>query len=117
MEVDLARLTYEDELLRALALSIVNTATKHDAHPLSLLHTAPGIGKLLRLGLLYAIHRLDRFPRVPECPSSCRLVHCRKESGGTRVGTSGNKIGPAHLHWAFSAAATRFLRNHEPGQN
>jgi hypothetical protein len=31
------------------------------------------------------------------------------------VGTSGNKSGNAHLKWAFSEAATRFLRGHEPG--
>jgi hypothetical protein len=32
------------------------------------------------------------------------------------VGTSGNKIGNAHLKWAFSEAATLFLRGNEPGQ-
>jgi transposase len=29
---------------------------------------------------------------------------------------SGNKMGNAHLKWAFSEAATLFLRGHEPGQ-
>jgi hypothetical protein len=65
---------------------------------------------------LYAIHRIERFPRVQDCASSCRLVKCRKESGGTRVGTSGKNIGHAHLQWAFSAAATRFLRHNPQGQ-
>jgi len=32
------------------------------------------------------------------------------------VGTSGKKIGNAHLTWAFSEAAVLFLRNNEPGQ-
>jgi hypothetical protein len=32
------------------------------------------------------------------------------------VGTSGKKIGNAHLKWAFSEAAVLFLRNNEPGQ-
>jgi hypothetical protein len=43
------------------------------------------------------------------------LVQCSKESAGTRLGTSG-KIGNAHLTWAFSEAATLFLRNNPNGQ-
>jgi transposase len=76
----------------------------------------PGIGKILSLVLLYEIHQIDRFPRVQDCASYCRLVKCAKESGGKRLGTSGNKIGNAHLKWAFSEAATLFLRGNEPGQ-
>jgi transposase len=43
-------------------------------------------------------------------------VKCSKESGGKRLGTSGKKIGNAHLKWAFSEAATLFLRNNPQGQ-
>jgi transposase len=43
-------------------------------------------------------------------------VKCRKESGGKRLGTSGKKIGNAPLKWAFSEAATLFLRNNPQGQ-
>ena len=32
------------------------------------------------------------------------------------MGSSGNKMGNAHLQWAFSEAATLFLRGNEPGQ-
>ena len=66
--------------------------------------------------MLYEIHQIDRFPRVQDFASYCRLVKCAKESGGKRLGTSGNKIGNAHLKWAFSEAATLFLRGNEPGQ-
>jgi transposase len=116
IEVDLALITYYDELLRDLELSIVQTAKKHDAHTLYLLQTVPGIGKVLSLVLLYEIHRIDRFPSVQEFASSCRLVTCSKESGGKHLGTSGKKIGNAHLKWAFSEAAALFLRNNEAGQ-
>ena len=40
----------------------------------------------------------------------------RKESAGTRYGTSGTKIGKA-LKWAFSEAAGLFLRTTPVGQN
>jgi hypothetical protein len=71
---------------------------------------------MLRLVLLYAIHRIARFPSVQDFAAYCRLVKCRKESGGKRLGTSGKKIGHAHLKWAFSEAATLFLRHNPQGQ-
>ena len=75
-----------------------------------------GIGKILSLVLLYEIHHIARFPRVQDFASSCRLVKCAKESAGKRSGTSGTKIGNAHLKWAFSEAAVLFLRDNPAGQ-
>jgi transposase len=116
IEVDLDLITYDDRMLSDLELFISKTAQQHDANTLYLLHTVPGIGKILSLVLLYEIHQSDRFPRGQDFASYCRLVTCAKESGGNRVGTSGNKIGNAHLKWALSEAATLFLRGNEPGQ-
>jgi transposase len=116
IEVDLALITYYDELLRDLELSIIQTAKKHDANTLYLLQTVPGIGKILSLVLLYDIHNIERFPRVQDFASYCRLVKCAKESAGKRLGTSGKKIGNAHLKWAFSETAVLFLRNNPKGQ-
>jgi transposase len=116
IEVDLALITYYDALLSDLELYILKTAKQHDANTLYLLQTVPGIGKILSLVLLYEIHDIDRFPRVQDFVSYCRLVKCAKESAGKRLGTSGKKIGNAHLKWAFSEAAALFLRNNEPGQ-
>jgi transposase len=116
IEVDLALITYYDELLRDVELTLVNTAKHHDANTLYLLQTVPGIGKILSLVLLYEIHDIDRFPRVQDFVSYCRLVKCAKESAGKRLGTSGTKIGNAHLKWAFSEAAVLFLRDHPPAQ-
>ena len=106
--VDLALITYDDELLRDVELTIVTTATPHDAQTLYLLQTVPGIGKLLSLVLLYDIHPIDRFPRGQDFASSCRLVTCAPEAAGKRSGTSGAKIGNAPLTWAFSEAAVLF---------
>jgi transposase len=114
--VDLALITSYDALLRDVERTIVNTAKHHDAHTLSLLHTVPGIGTILSLVLLYDIHQLDRFPRVQDFASSCRLVKCAKASAGKRSGTSGTTIGNAHLKWAFSEAAVFFLRDNPAGQ-
>jgi len=116
IEVDLALITYYDQLLGDLELSLVKAAKHQDANTLYLLQTVPGIGKILSLVLLYEIHRIDRFPSVQDFASYCRLVKCSKESGGKRLGTSGAKIGNAHLKWAFSEAAVLFLRNNPQGQ-
>jgi transposase len=81
-----------------------------------LLQTVPGIGKILSLVLLYEIHDIERFPRVQDFVSYCRLVKCAKESAGKRYGFSGTKIGNAYLKWAFSEAAVLFLRANPAGQ-
>ena len=116
IEVDLALIGYYDPLLTDLELHIVKTAKQHDAQTLYLLQSVPGIGKILSLVLLYEIHDIQRFPRVQDFVSYCRLVKCAKESAGKRYGTSGAKIGNAYLKWAFSEAAVLFLRNHPAGQ-
>ena len=116
IDVDLARITYDDALLRDVELTLVNTATHHDANALYLLKTVPGIGKILSLVWLDEIHDIDRFPRVQDVVSYGRLVTCAKASAGKRFGTSGTTIGNAHLTWAFSEAAGLCLRDHLPAQ-
>src|SRR6266496_1132765 len=116
IEVDLALLDHYDRLLRDMELTILKTAKQHDAHTLYLLRTVPGIGEILSLVLLYEIHDIERFPRVQDFVSYCRLVKCAKESAGKRYGTSGTKIDNAYLKWAFSEAAVLFLRANPAGQ-
>ena len=116
LEVDLALLGYYEPLLRDLKLPIVKAAKQHDAHTLPLLQTVPGIGKILRLVLLDAIHDIQRFPSVPDFVSSCRLVQCAKASAGKRDGTAGATLGKASLTWAFSEAAVLLLRDQPAGQ-
>jgi transposase len=114
--VDLALIGYYEPLLRDVELAMVPAAKPHNANALSLLQTVPGIGKILRLGLLYEMHDLQRFPSVQDVLSYCRLVKCAKASAGKRAGTSGAKSGNAYLPWAFSAAAVLFLRDHPAAQ-
>ncbi len=64
---------------------------------------------MLALTILYEIHDIDRFPRVQDFASYCRLVKCQSSSAGKIKGTSGAKMGNAHLKWAFSEAAVLFL--------
>ena len=75
IEVDLALISYDDERLRDVELTILNTATHHDANTLYLLQTVPGIGTILSLVWLYEIHDINRFPTVQDFVSYCRLVN------------------------------------------
>jgi transposase len=114
--VDLMLIDHYDQLLRDMELCILKTAKQQDSNTLYLLRTIPGIGEILSLVLLYEIHDIQRFPRVQEFVSYCRLVKCARESAGKRYGTSGTKIGNAALKWAFSEAAVLFLRANPTGQ-
>jgi transposase len=113
MAVDVALVDFYDPLLAELERSIEKTAHGHDPVSLALLRTIPGVGKILALVMLYESEQIARFPRVQEFVSYCRLVKSAKESHGKRYGTSGKKLGNAHLTWAFSETAVLFLKNNE----
>jgi transposase len=116
IEVDLALIGHDDHRLRDVEWSILKAAMQDDANTLDLLRTVPGLGEILSLVLLYAMHDIQRVPRMQDVVSSCRVVTCAKESAGKRDGTSGTTIGHAYLTWAFSEAAVLCLRNNPNGQ-
>ena len=80
--VELARIDYDDQLLRALELIIGQTAKPSEAHPLYLLPTVSGMGQSLRLVLLDALPAMARFPRVQDGVSYGRVVQGAQEAAG-----------------------------------
>ena len=110
IEIDLQLLDFYDGLLRNLELYILRAARDHNSEVLDLLQTIPGVGKILAFVLLYEIHEINRFARVQDFGSYCRLVKCPRESAGKRQGSTNKKIGNVHLKWAFSEAAVGLLR-------
>jgi hypothetical protein len=67
--VDLALIGHDDHRLRDGELAVLKTAKPHDAQTRYLRRPVPGIGEILRLGLLDAIHDIERFPRVHDIVS------------------------------------------------
>jgi transposase len=114
--VDVSLIDHYDHLLGEVELYLTRTAKTHDVQTFARLQSVPGIGPILALVLLYEIQDIRRFPRVQDFVSYCRLVKCAKESGGKRLGTSGKKIGNAHLRWVFAEAAVLFLRQNQLGK-
>ncbi|MCP4647068.1 MAG: IS110 family transposase [bacterium] len=99
--------------MRDLELYILKAARLDDPINLHLLQTAPGIGMILSLVMMYEIENIGRFKRVQDFLSYARLVKCPRESGGKKYSSKNSKIGNAYLKWAFSEAAVLFLRGNE----
>jgi len=96
---------------------IEQQAKKHNPVHFQLLKSISGIGRILALTIIYEIGDLNRFSSVQKFASYARLVKCKAESAGKTYGTQGNKIGNAHLKWAFSEAAVLHLRGNEKAQH
>jgi transposase len=116
IEVDLAMIEAYDRILIPLEREIITIANGHDALSYTLLQTIPGVGRILALVMLYEIETINRFATVQDFASYARLVKCKKESNGKTYGTSGKKIGNAHLKWAFSEASVLFIKGNEPAK-
>jgi transposase len=116
VEADLALAARLDEITRSLERTILERAKVDDPETFLRLQTIPGVGRILALTLLYELHDIRRFPRVGDFLSYARLVKSQKASAGKVMGTSGAKIGNAHLKWAYSEAAVLFLQKNPPGQ-
>jgi transposase len=110
---DLAVIDCLDEQIAALELYLTRTAKVDDVQTYHRLRTIPGVGPVLALILLYEIHDIKRFAHAGQFLSYARLVRCAHESDGKVVGCGGQKIGNAHLRWAFGEAACLFLRGSE----
>jgi transposase len=117
IELEVALSAHYDKLRGEVELSSTRTAKGHDAQSFSRLQSVPGLGQILALVMLYEIQDIARFPRVQDFLSYWRLVKCAKESAGKRSGLCGKKIGTPQLQWAFSEAATLFLRQNQRGKD
>ena len=116
VEADLALAERLDEIIRSLERTIGRQAKVEDPETLELLKTIPGVGRVLGLTLLYELHDVARFAKVGDFLSYARLVKSQQSSAGKVKGTSGAKIGNAHLKWAYSEAAVLFLQKNPRGQ-
>ena len=110
IELNLTLLKQYDILLNDVELYLTRHAKEHDPNNLYLLHTIPGVGKILALVLLYEIHDINRFERVQNFTSYSRLIKPQKKSAGKVTGSGNRKIGNAYLKWAFSEATLLLIR-------
>ncbi len=117
IDLDMVILDCYAEQLSKIEWYIETQARQHKPIHLHLLKSISGIGRILSLTIIYEIGNIDRFNSVQNFASYARLVKCKAESAGKSYGTQGNKIGNAHLKWAFSEAAVLYLRGNDKAKN
>ncbi len=117
IDLDISILDCYAEQLSKVEWYIQQQAKQHNPIHFHLLKSVWGIGPILALTIIYEIGNINRFDSVQKFASYSRLVKCKAESAGKSYGTQGNKIGNAHLKWAFSEAAVLYLRGNKKAQN
>ncbi len=117
IDLDMAILDCYAKELSKIEWYIQQQAKQHKPVHFHLLKSVWGIGPILALTIIYEIGDINRFESVQKFASYARLVKCKAESAGKSYGTQGNKIGNAHLKWAFSEAAVLYLRGNKKAQN
>ncbi|MGX9417684.1 IS110 family transposase [Vibrio sp. WJH972] len=113
IDMDMPTLDFYAKELAQVEWFIEKQAKTHNPVYLELLKTVPCIGKILSLTILYETGDTSRFETVQNFASYSRLVKYKAESAGKTYRTQGNKIGNAHLKWAFSETAVLYLRGNE----
>jgi transposase len=116
IDLDMAILDCYAKELSRLEWFIEQQAKEHQPVYWHLLKSIPGIGRILALTIIYEVGDIRRFESVQKFASYSRLIKCKAESAGKTYGTQGNKIGNAHLKWAFSEAAVLYLRGNPKAQ-
>ena len=116
IDLDMAVLECYAKELSKIEWFLEQQARQHDPVHLHILKSVSGIGRILALTIIYEVGDIHRFESVQKFASYARLVKCKAESAGKSYGTQGNKIGNAHLKWAFSEAAVLYLRGNKKAQ-
>jgi transposase len=104
-EAELAIIASYDRVIMDMEQRIEQHARDYKQQDYRLLRTAPGIGKILALTILYETIDIKRFPSVKDFISYSRLATGTNESGGKDYGGKGRKMGNPYLKWAFMQAA------------
>jgi transposase len=112
-EADMYMIKEFDKIIDRLERAIVKETKKSRGRDFALLKTVPGIGDILALTILYEMDAVDRFPRVQDFCSYCRLVKGSVASAGKIKGLRGSKLGNAYLRWAFGEAAVIGKRSNQ----
>jgi transposase len=94
-----------DTEIRRLERDIELAADAHYAAELAVLHTIPGVGRIISLTILLEIDTITRFDSRQQFCSYARLITPKQESAGKVVGVGNARAGNARLKWAFSEAA------------
>ncbi len=74
--------------------------------------SVPGIGKILALTIMLETGEINRFSKVGNYTSYCRLVNSKRLSNGKNKGEGNRKNGNRYLCWAYIEAANHAIRGY-----
>ena len=74
--------------------------------------TAPGIGSILAMTIMFEVGDIRRFKKAGNYGSYCRCVKSEKISNKKKKGRGNRKNGNAYLSWAYVEAAHGALRHY-----
>ena len=103
IQTDLDVINSLTPVIKSVEKEIRDNAIYHNPKDFLILKTAPGIGEILGLIILYETHNIGRFPRHQNYASYSRVVRCEQISNGKVTGRKHNKMGNPYLKWAFNA--------------
>lgn len=104
MGIDAELAGYYDLIIKNIESEILQKTRLHFSSTLNLLQTAPGIGKIIGLIILYEVDDISRFSSVKDFCSYSMLIPSSTTSNGKTVGSQGRKMGNHYLKWAFTQA-------------
>jgi transposase len=105
VESDMFMVRAYDQMVQKLETELLRYTKRERGKEFALLQTIPGVGPILALTILYELDTIERFARVQDFLSYCRLVKGTVASAGKVVGHKGSKLGNGYLKWAFREAA------------
>ena len=104
MAVDADLADYYDKIIKNVEKEILNKTRLLFSSTFNLLRTAPGIGEIIALIILYETDKINRFSTVKDFCSYSMLIPSDATSNGKKVGNQGSKMGNHYLKWALTQA-------------
>lgn len=98
---DLLLIDQLDNLLSEIEKQIKTRACQHNGMDYSLLKTVTGVGDMLALSILYETHDINRFPKVQNYASYCRVIRVQRSSAGKNQYGRNQKMGNPYLKWTY----------------
>jgi transposase len=109
LQTDLNMIDTLDVNIATMEKQIFAQAKNHDRKSFNTLMSVPGCGEYSSYNILYETHDLNRFERVQNYASYCRVVKCQHQSGKTTKSGGNNKIGNPYLKFAMNEIAVHSI--------
>jgi transposase len=105
MKINTDLVDYYDIIIKNVEKEILGKTRLIFSSTFNLLKTAPGVGEITALIILYETDKINRFSTVKDFSSYSMLIPSDATSNGKKVGSQGRKMGNHYLKWAFTQAA------------